>query len=54
MPLQRQSACDSYMPLRPAHQIWYGDALKAPVETKPAATPPPEGAGPAKGRLAHN
>ena len=42
MALQRQSACDSYMPLRPAHQIWYGDAAKAPAENKPVAAPPPQ------------
>ncbi len=42
MPLQRQSACDSYAPLRPAHQIWYGDTVKANADGKPASTPPPQ------------
>ena len=50
MPLQRQSACDSYMPLRPAHLIWYGDTVKAPPESKPDPVPPPA----AKGRLVHS
>jgi len=49
MPLQRQSDCDSYLPPKPAHLIWYGDALKTPAATKPAPTPPA-----AKGRLVHS
>ncbi len=49
MPLQRQSACDSYTPLKPAHLIWYGDTVKAPADSKPSAPPPAT-----KGRLVHN
>lgn len=43
MPLQRQSVHDSYMPLKPAHLVWYGDVLKPPAESKlPAAPATPE------------
>ncbi|MBW8733903.1 MAG: hypothetical protein JF571_06290 [Asticcacaulis sp.] len=41
MPLQRQSVHDSYMPPKPAHLVWYGDAREVPPEPKPAAPAPP-------------